>query len=40
MCVCSYLVVLYYQAAKMTKKLDLKKKKKELDKLRQKYGVE
>jgi len=33
-----YLIVLYYQQNKMTKKLDLQKKKQENDKLREKYG--
>eukprot|EP00030_Apusomonadida_sp_AF-17_P007659 a842452_151.p2 GENE.a842452_151~~a842452_151.p2 ORF type:complete len:130 (-),score=52.07 a842452_151:211-573(-) len=34
-----YLVVLYYQASKMTKRLDSKQKKAELNKLREKYGM-
>ncbi|XP_062523359.1 splicing factor 3B subunit 6-like [Corticium candelabrum] len=34
-----YLVVLYYQPNKMFKKLDKVKKKEELDKVKEKYGV-
>lgn len=34
-----YLIVLYYQQAKLTKKLDQKKKEEELTKLQEKYGV-
>lgn len=37
---CRYLIVLYYQQSKMTKKLDAKKQKQEIDKLKEKYGVE
>ena len=33
-----YLIVLYYQQNKMTKKMDLQKKKQENDKLKEKYG--
>ncbi|KAK1421110.1 hypothetical protein QVD17_23216 [Tagetes erecta] len=34
-----YLIVLYYQHAKMSKKFDQKKKEEELTKLQEKYGV-
>ncbi|WAR18088.1 SF3B6-like protein, partial [Mya arenaria] len=34
-----YLVVLYYQSNKAFKKLDSDKKKEELDKMKQKYGL-
>ncbi|KAI3746425.1 hypothetical protein L6452_08858 [Arctium lappa] len=34
-----YLIVLYYQQAKMSKKFDQKKKEEELTKLQEKYGV-
>eukprot|EP00245_Coleochaete_scutata_P006618 TRINITY_DN21126_c0_g1_i1.p1 TRINITY_DN21126_c0_g1~~TRINITY_DN21126_c0_g1_i1.p1 ORF type:complete len:121 (-),score=25.83 TRINITY_DN21126_c0_g1_i1:312-674(-) len=34
-----YLIVLYYQQAKMSKKLDQRKKEEELTKLQEKYGV-
>lgn len=34
-----YLIVLYYQQAKMSKKFDQKKKEEELQKLQEKYGV-
>lgn len=34
-----YLIVLYYQQAKLTKKLDQKKKEEELTKIQEKYGV-
>ncbi|KAL2643765.1 hypothetical protein R1flu_011352 [Riccia fluitans] len=34
-----YLIVLYYQQAKMTKKVDQRKKEEELTKLQEKYGV-
>eukprot|EP00898_Chlorokybus_atmophyticus_P007155 jgi/Chlat1/7440/Chrsp6S07455 len=34
-----YLIVLYYQQAKLAKKLDAKKKEEEIDKLRAKYNV-
>lgn len=33
-----YLIVLYYQAAKIQKKLDLEKQKREVEALRSKYG--
>ena len=35
-----YLVVLYYQAAKMQKRMDTDAKKRELEDLKQKYNVE
>jgi pre-mRNA branch site protein p14 len=34
-----YLIVLYYQQAKMSKKIDQRKKEEELTKLQEKYGV-
>ncbi|CAI5971107.1 unnamed protein product [Closterium sp. NIES-65] len=34
-----YLIVLYYQQAKFTKKIDQKKNEEELDKMQKKYGV-
>ncbi|KAJ4744495.1 RNA-binding (RRM/RBD/RNP motifs) family protein [Rhynchospora pubera] len=34
-----YLIVLYYQATKMGKKTDTKKKEEELQRLQEKYGV-
>jgi len=34
-----YLVVLYYQQAKVTKKVDNEKKKEELQRMKEKYGV-
>ena len=34
-----YLIVLYYQPNKVTKKLNLQKKQEEIDKLKQKFGV-
>ncbi|XP_021755244.1 splicing factor 3B subunit 6-like protein [Chenopodium quinoa] len=34
-----YLIVLYYQPAKMNKKIDFKKKEEDLVKLQEKYGV-
>jgi len=34
-----YIIVLYYQHSKMTKKLDAQKKKQDIQKLKQKYGV-
>ncbi|KAG5562738.1 hypothetical protein RHGRI_005461 [Rhododendron griersonianum] len=34
-----YLIVLYYQHAKMSKKFDQKKKEEEIVKLQEKYGV-
>lgn len=34
-----YLIVLYYQQAKMSKKIDQRKKEEELSKLQEKYGV-
>eukprot|EP00270_Netrium_digitus_P009837 TRINITY_DN3014_c0_g3_i2.p1 TRINITY_DN3014_c0_g3~~TRINITY_DN3014_c0_g3_i2.p1 ORF type:complete len:124 (-),score=40.79 TRINITY_DN3014_c0_g3_i2:107-478(-) len=34
-----YLIVLYYQLSKMTKKVDQKKKEEEITKLQEKYGV-
>ncbi|KAG7579171.1 RNA recognition motif domain [Arabidopsis thaliana x Arabidopsis arenosa] len=34
-----YLIVQYYQHAKMSKKLDLKKEEEEITKLQEKYGV-
>eukprot|EP00246_Nothoceros_aenigmaticus_P009112 TRINITY_DN24431_c0_g1_i1.p1 TRINITY_DN24431_c0_g1~~TRINITY_DN24431_c0_g1_i1.p1 ORF type:complete len:125 (-),score=24.48 TRINITY_DN24431_c0_g1_i1:768-1142(-) len=34
-----YLIVLYYQQAKMTKKIDQRKKEEEITKLQEKYGV-
>ena len=34
-----YLVVLYYQPTKMNKQLDREKKKQELQKMREKYGL-
>ncbi|GBG67365.1 hypothetical protein CBR_g501 [Chara braunii] len=34
-----YLIVLYYQQAKMSKKLDQRRKEEELTKLQEKYGV-
>lgn len=34
-----YLIVLYYQQAKMTKKIDHKKKEDDLTKMQEKYGV-
>jgi pre-mRNA branch site protein p14 len=34
-----YLIVLYYQHAKMSKKFDQRKKEEELTKLQEKYGV-
>ena len=35
-----YLIVLYYQQAKMTKKIDQKKKEEELEELQRKYNVQ
>eukprot|EP00296_Roombia_truncata_P001403 JP437172.1.p2 GENE.JP437172.1~~JP437172.1.p2 ORF type:complete len:123 (-),score=34.29 JP437172.1:233-601(-) len=35
-----YLIVLYFQQNKQTKKMDLKKQQEELDAMRAKYGVE
>ena len=35
-----YLIVLYYQAAKMQKKLDAQRQRKELEEIKEKYGVE
>eukprot|EP01105_Mastigella_eilhardi_P025066 TRINITY_DN6703_c0_g1_i1.p1 TRINITY_DN6703_c0_g1~~TRINITY_DN6703_c0_g1_i1.p1 ORF type:complete len:137 (-),score=53.46 TRINITY_DN6703_c0_g1_i1:75-485(-) len=35
-----YLIVLYYQQSKMTKKLDVQKKKQEVEKLKEKYGLD
>lgn len=35
-----YLIVLYHQQARATKKMDQKKKKEEIDELKNKYGVE
>lgn len=35
-----YLIVLYHQQARANKKLDQKKKKEEIDELKNKYGVE
>jgi len=35
-----YLIVLYYQQNKTTKKMDAKKQKQEIDKLKEKYGVD
>jgi pre-mRNA branch site protein p14 len=35
-----YLIVLYHQPQKMAKKVDVAQKRKELDELREKYGVE
>eukprot|EP00455_Lapot_gusevi_P012975 TRINITY_DN16252_c0_g1_i1.p2 TRINITY_DN16252_c0_g1~~TRINITY_DN16252_c0_g1_i1.p2 ORF type:complete len:145 (+),score=45.43 TRINITY_DN16252_c0_g1_i1:58-435(+) len=35
-----YLIVLYYQPHKLTKKADLEKKKAEIDQLKAKYGVD
>jgi pre-mRNA branch site protein p14 len=34
-----YLIVLYYQPAKMNKKFDQKKKEEEIAKMQEKYGV-
>ena len=34
-----YLVVLYYQAARMEKRMDTDKKRQELEKLKEKFGV-
>ncbi|KAL2239974.1 splicing factor 3B subunit 6-like protein [Sesamum indicum] len=34
-----YLIVLYYQQAKMSKKFDQKKKEDEIQKLQEKYGI-
>ena len=34
-----YLIVLYYQPNKVTKKVNLQKKQEEIDKLKQKFGV-
>lgn len=34
-----YLIVLYYQQAKMSKKIDQRKREEELTKLQEKYGV-
>ena len=34
-----YLVVLYYQQSKVTKKVDNEKKKEELQRMKEKYGV-
>jgi pre-mRNA branch site protein p14 len=35
-----YLIVLYHQQTRATKKMDQKKKKEEIDELKSKYGVE
>lgn len=37
---CSYLTVLYYQPNKVTKKMDLEKKRQELEELKAKFGVD
>ncbi|CAA6661952.1 unnamed protein product [Spirodela intermedia] len=34
-----YLIVLYYQQAKMSKKVDQKKKEEEITRLQEKYGI-
>ena len=35
-----YLIVLYYQATKMQKKLDIEKQRQEMEELKAKYGVD
>lgn len=35
-----YLIVLYYQASRMQKKMDLQSKKQEVEELKQTYGVD
>jgi len=39
-CVCRYILVLYYKKEKMDKKLDILAKQEQLNKLKKKYGVD